>query len=315
MRTRDLLLLTAVLLIALAGPALTQSLVTPSVSVLPAQFNPNSVCLDAANQDTGFARVSAGVAKLTNCGTTNYTQLGSGGITLRSGDTLGFSSSATDATVAADTSAARQGAGLWQFTTKIGAGVSPSENIDSNGAVVARGVATSTVAKTSILDFNTVTGNGRMFARGPDGSTNAGFQFLSTRSDGTNVLTPLAFDASGNATMIGTLSGVTRYATASNCASSASPAVCSSASAGSVVIAAAATSVVVNTTAVTANSTIFLTTDQSLGTKLSVTCNTQSDLVVGTPVVSARSSGTSFTAALPIAPTTNPLCLSYLIIN
>src|SRR5207302_7263892 len=49
-----------------------------------------------------------------------------------------------------------------------------------------------------------------------------------------------------------------------NCTSSASPAVCGSAAAGSVVIAAAATTVTVNTTAVTANSQIFLQPDDSL---------------------------------------------------
>ena len=107
----------------------------------------------------------------------------------------------------------------------------------------------------------------------------------------------------------------TLYGTFTNCASSASPAVCSAAPAGAAVIAAAATSVVVNTTAVTANSQILVVQDQSLGTRLSVTCNTQSDLVVGTPEVSARSAGTSFTVIVPVAPTTDPLCFNYLIVN
>lgn len=103
------------------------------------------------------------------------------------------------------------------------------------------------------------------------------------------------------------------YATATNCSSSASPAVCGSAASGSVTLAAAATTEVVNTTAVTANSQILLTRDDSLGTKLSVTCNTAT--VVGTIRVSARTGGTSFTIAVDTTPATNPLCLSYTIVN
>jgi hypothetical protein len=105
------------------------------------------------------------------------------------------------------------------------------------------------------------------------------------------------------------------YLTATNCSSSASPAVCGSAAAGSFVIGASTTSVVVDTTAVTANSQILLTEDSSLGTKLSVTCNTQSSLVLGTPKVTARNAGTSFTASIEVGPTTNPLCISYSIFN
>jgi hypothetical protein len=105
------------------------------------------------------------------------------------------------------------------------------------------------------------------------------------------------------------------YSTATNCSSSASPAVCGSAAAGSFVIAASATSVVVNTSAVTANSQILLTEDSSLGTKLGVTCNTQSLLTLGVPKVTARTAGTGFTASIEVGPTTNPLCISYAILN
>ena len=105
------------------------------------------------------------------------------------------------------------------------------------------------------------------------------------------------------------------YATTANCSSSANPAVCGAASAGSVAIAASATSVVVNTTAVTANSQITVTEDSSLGTKLGVTCNTQSLLVLGVPKVTARTPGTSFTVGIEVGPTTSPLCVSYSIVN
>lgn len=102
------------------------------------------------------------------------------------------------------------------------------------------------------------------------------------------------------------------YATAVNCSSSAAPAVCSSAAAGSVVIAAGGTSVTVNTTAVTANSQIFIQEDSSLGTKLSVTCNT---VTTRDYYVTARTAATSFTITASAAPVTNPACLSYFIVN
>jgi len=106
------------------------------------------------------------------------------------------------------------------------------------------------------------------------------------------------------------------YQTATNCADgTATPADCGSAAAGAVIISAAATSVVVNTTAVTATSRIMVTRDNSLGTELSVTCNTQSDLVLGTARVTAKTAATSFTIAIDVAPTTDPACYTYLIFN
>ena len=101
-----------------------------------------------------------------------------------------------------------------------------------------------------------------------------------------------------------------------NCTSSASPAVCGAAAAGSVNIASGgATTIVVDTTAISGNSTVIVTEDQSLGTKLGVTCNTQSSLVLGTPRVTARSGTPSFTIAIDVTPTTNPMCIGYQIIN
>jgi hypothetical protein len=102
----------------------------------------------------------------------------------------------------------------------------------------------------------------------------------------------------------------TKVNTISNCTSSASPAVCGSASAGVFTLPAAATTVTVNTTAVTANSIIMVFNDDSLGTRLGVTCNTGLDNVL----VSARVAGTSFTVT-GSAPVTNPNCYSYIIIN
>lgn len=105
------------------------------------------------------------------------------------------------------------------------------------------------------------------------------------------------------------------YKTATNCADSAGAAVCGSAAAGAFVIDAGSTDTVVSTTAVTANSQIFLTEDSSLSTRLSVTCNTQSNLVLGPPIVTARTAATSFTASVVVAPTTDPMCINYLIVN
>jgi hypothetical protein len=115
-----------------------------------------------------------------------------------------------------------------------------------------------------------------------------------------------------NATAFGGVQAAT-YITASNCTSSAAPAVCGSAAAGSVVIAAGSTTVTVNTTAVTANSQIFVQEDDSLGTKLSVTCNT--GVNGNLAEVTARTAGTSFVLTTSPAPNTNPACYSYFIVN
>lgn len=95
----------------------------------------------------------------------------------------------------------------------------------------------------------------------------------------------------------------------------ASPQACGSAAYGSVSIAATTTSTVVNTTAVTANSQIILTFDSSLGTRLGVTCSTQSLLTTGEPRITARTPGTSFTVAVTAADAANPVCVTYSIKN
>ena len=82
--------------------------------------------------------------------------------------------------------------------------------------------------------------------------------------------------------------------------------------AGFVNVAASGTTVVVNTTAVTATSTILVQEDPSLSTALSVTCNATA--ATAPPTISARTAGTSFTITTT-APTTNPRCFSYAILN
>ncbi len=123
-----------------------------------------------------------------------------------------------------------------------------------------------------------------------------------------------------NVTFGGTAAGLTNltsalFSSTTNCADSAGAAACGAAPSGSFVIDATTTATVVSTTAVTANSQIILQEDSSLSTRLSVTCNTQSSLTLGALRVTARTAGTSFTATIEAGPTTNPMCVSYWIIN
>ena len=106
------------------------------------------------------------------------------------------------------------------------------------------------------------------------------------------------------------------YSTASNCSSSTSPAVCGSAAAGNVVIAAGATTVTVDTTALTANSQIFVQADATLSAKLGVTCNSALSVLTGGLSVTLRTAGVSFQISNNgTAPSTHPLCISYHIVN
>src|SRR5581483_10791628 len=95
-----------------------------------------------------------------------------------------------------------------------------------------------------------------------------------------------------------------------NCSNSGGT--CGAAPAGAVTIAAAATTVTVPTTPVTANSDITITEDSSMGTRLSVTCNTTTGRTYS---VTTKTAGTSFVITASAAPATNPACLSYHIWN
>ena len=97
-----------------------------------------------------------------------------------------------------------------------------------------------------------------------------------------------------------------------NCSSTASPAVCGSAPTGLVQVAAAGTTLTVNTTAVTANSR-FSFTYITTGSGCSPGPANIGSLLP--PYVSGITAGTSFTITLPVAPTTNPACISYTIEN
>ncbi len=82
--------------------------------------------------------------------------------------------------------------------TEAGVLVATSGNFLA-GEVYASGISvasaiTTTSSSTAILDFSTT---GRLIVRGPNSSTNAGFKILSTRGDGSNIITVLSFDAGG----------------------------------------------------------------------------------------------------------------------
>ncbi len=117
-------------------------------------------------------------------------------------------------------------------------------------------------------------------------------------------------------TILGSLiagpANLSSLSTASNCSSIVVPADCGSAPAGSVVLPAGGSTLVVNTTAVTANSQILVTEDSSLGTRLGVTCNTAAGR---TYMVTARTTGTSFTIQSDKNPVASGACLSYWVVN
>jgi hypothetical protein len=111
------------------------------------------------------------------------------------------------------------------------------------------------------------------------------------------------------------------YQTNTNCAAvgtAANPSVasCTAAIAGSFSCATNASTgtCTVNTTAVTANSEIFIEgrNDTTTGTRLGVTCNT--GITTALPEISAVVAATSFTINLGTF-TTNPECFSYFIVN
>jgi len=149
-----------------------------------------------------------------------------------------------------------------------------------------------------------------------DGANSLGFLINGSLAAFVRNNAPIGLGLNGN-----TLSGVASYLSQSNCAAvgtAANPSVasCTAALAGSFSCATNASTgtCVVNTTAVTANSEIFVTqrTDTATGTRLGVTCNTTVDTVQR--AITAVTAVTSFTVNLGTI-TTNPECFSYLIFN
>lgn len=187
---------------------------------------------------------------------------------------------------------------------------------DSNGNVI-NATPTDNGTTFAVGELATMTGIGLNGAGASANTINAvsGFCIQTAGScrltyNTSSVQANVNFDANSNP-----IQNAASVSSASNCSSSASPAVCGSAMAGSVALPTGTTpTLVVNTTAVTANSQILLNVDESLGTKLSVTCNTALATLLN-PVVTARTAATSFTLTINATIVTNPVCISYLIIN
>ncbi|HXA00166.1 MAG TPA: hypothetical protein VN025_20580 [Candidatus Dormibacteraeota bacterium] len=100
------------------------------------------------------------------------------------------------------------------------------------------------------------------------------------------------------------------YNTATSCANFWGQ--CGSSAAGSVALSPNAQSLVISTTAVTAQSQIFVQEDSSLNGVLGITCNTNPGRSY---LVSSRTPGNSFQITVSSPPEGAPACLSYHIIN
>jgi hypothetical protein len=227
--------------------------------------------------------------------------------------------------------------GAWAAVTPVTAGANPSTTLagliqfQTYAPFVSVNVTALTSSGSPLSTSWTLYGASGITAKAGGGSGGAN-TFLSNLTNPTAVNQPLnmggnnvnlnggtlnansgnIFLASGS--LIGTPNGFvssSQFSTDTPCLSTASPAVCSALAAGSSVIAVAATTEVVNTSRTTANSQILITPDSSLGTRLSVTCNT----TINPMSISARTGGTSFTASVTVAPAVNPLCFSWWIIN
>lgn len=148
----------------------------------------------------------------------------------------------------------------------------------------------------------------------------------STGNPLTNIIAINGTATASNQTVIGNSSTVSTqlfgttssplWGTATRCSDAGSPAMCVDAASGDVALPTGITSVslVVNTTAVTANSAIHLQADDSL-IIAATTCNSILATLVGGMAITARTPGTSFTITYSGTIATNPLCLSYSILN
>lgn len=181
------------------------------------------------------------------------------------------------------------GTQIGQFQNSSGAAVMTSDVYQTNGTVAGAGAIR--LQNLGVLNFR-------------NNANNADVNGISKNSSDV-----VAVGGSAGVSASGTITAPT-YATTTNCASAAGT--CVAAPAGRVTIAAAASTVTVATTAVTANSEIFIQEDATLGTALSVTCNTTTGR---TYTVTTRTAGTSFVITSSAAPTTNPACLSFRILN
>lgn len=144
------------------------------------------------------------------------------------------------------------------------------------------------------------------------GSTGGKVRAKNTKFTGSGVATDIAFVSAAN--NIWQDQGGNIFtgssATATGCASAAGT--CRNYGRGSVAMANPATTITVTTTAVSANSTILVFEDATLGTKLGVTCNAT---LGRTYMVTTRTAGTSFVITASATPAANSACLNYQIMD
>lgn len=148
------------------------------------------------------------------------------------------------------------------------------------------------------------------------------FGYSTAASCGGAITLAGSFNTFGQLFMNGSITGLS-YSTTTNCAgvgTAANPSVasCSASSVGHFSCATNATggTCKVNTTAVTANSEIFVFESDTAvtGTALGVTCNTSTNVLPTSRLLASSVAATSFTINLGTV-TTNPACFSYQIIN
>ena len=217
-------------------------------------------------------------------------------------------------------------AGVKTFDNDIGVGRAPA----SSRLEAATSVAKATTASTTVMRLGSsdAAATAQEFFVQIRGETTAGNRGAIVQSfeQGTGARSLWLQPLGGNtavgiaettiptaALQVGGTTLATKFLTTENCADgTATPADCSGAPSGAVIISAAATAVTVNTTAVTADSQIIITEDSSLGTRLSVTCNTT---IARNYAVTARTAATSFVITTDVAPVTNPACLNFWIVN
>lgn len=125
--------------------------------------------------------------------------------------------------------------------------------------------------------------------------------------NGSNVI---IIDPNGQTVGFGSTAQASKFLTNANCSSTGGT--CAAASAGNVGITNPATTVTVATTAVGANSQIFVFEDSTLGTKLGATCNAT---LGRSYMITTRTPGASFIITASATPAANTACLSYLIVN
>ena len=134
---------------------------------------------------------------------------------------------------------------------------------------------------------------------------------------GPNLSSISLLDGSNNPIMVAPTSDSSLYKVSGICSSTASPAVCSSYSSGTVEIAVSATYVTVNTTAHIGSADRIFVQAQTGGPSACYPGPTNLSTIMadGGPIYAYDTPGANFTIMVPVAPATNPLCVSYWIVS